>query len=389
MTALNKIVWNAIRCSKKELRLDISLKCGQSFRWKSLEFEENTVFIGVIKQNLLLFKQDDSFLHYCVVSGTMSEEAITDYFNLGVDLETLYTLWSKVDPIFNKISTDYPGVRMLRQDPVENLFAFICSANNNIQRISGMVENMAKHYGDKVAVFEDQDYYSFPHIHKLAQPGVETKLRELGFGYRAKYIEESAKKILDLGGEEWLLSLRKMDYNEAKQSLLQLSGIGPKVADCILLMSLDQPSSIPVDTHVFQIAQRYLPHLKANKTVTTKVYAEIGDYFRNLYGEYAGWAHSVLFSADLRHLQDLKTHTADDNEKDTKPKIKKEPKNGKKTSSKDSIKTEVKEEPNIKEDTNIKVEPVADIPEKAAKKRSKASRAVIDIDSGKAKKTKN
>ncbi len=108
-----------------------------------------------------------------------------------------------------------------------------------------------------------------------------------------------------------------------------------------------------------------------------------------MYGEYAGWAHSVLFSADLRHLQDLKTHTADDNEKDTKPKIKKEPKNVKKNSSKDSIKTEVKEEPDIKEDTDIKVEPETDIPEKAAKKRSKASRAVIDIDSGKAKKTKN
>merc|ERR1712200_68458 len=104
------------------------------------------------------------------------------------------------------------GVRMLRQDPVENLFSFICSAN----------------------------------IDNLAKPGVEEKLRDLGFGYRAKYIEESAKKILSLGGEDWLLSLRKLQYSEAKEALQQLSGIGPKVADCILLMSLDQPSSIPV-----------------------------------------------------------------------------------------------------------------------------------------------
>ncbi len=108
---------------------------------------------------------------------------------------------------------------------------------------------------------------------------------------------------------------------------------------------------------------------------------------RNLYGDYAGWAHSVLFSADLRHLQDLKTQNGNENEKDTKAKIKKEPK--KKSNSKDNIKTEVKEETDIKQENDIKEEPENDIPEKAAKKRTKASRAVIDHDNGKVKKAKN
>ena len=100
--------------------------------------------------------------------------------------------------------------------------------------------------------------------------------------------------------------VRSKPYDEAKMELLKLTGIGPKVADCILLMSLDQPSAIPVDTHMFQIAaQKYLPHLRGRKSVTEKMYTEIGDHFRGLYGEYAGWAHSVLFSADLRHLQSV------------------------------------------------------------------------------------
>ena len=87
---------------------------------------------------------------------------------------------------------------------------------------------------------------------------------------------------------------------------MKLSGIGPKVADCILLMSLDKTDAIPVDTHMFQIAaQKYLPHLRQHKSVTDKVYMEIGNHFRGLYGPYAGWAHSVLFSADLRHLQNV------------------------------------------------------------------------------------
>ena len=90
----------------------------------------------------------------------------------------------------------------------------------------------------------------------------------------------------------------------------------PKVADCILLMSLDQPSAIPVDTHMFQIAaQKYLPHLRHRKSVTDKVYEEIGDHFRGLYGPYAGWAHSVLFSADLRHLQNIKSESKGNQDK--------------------------------------------------------------------------
>ena len=101
---------------------------------------------------------------------------------------------------------------------------------------------------------------------------------------------------------------------------MKLSGIGPKVADCILLMSLDKTDAIPVDTHMFQIAAKsYLPHLKGCKSVTDKVYSEIGDHFRSLYGDYAGWAHSVLFSADLKEL----SHLQDDDDGTTKKKAKK------------------------------------------------------------------
>merc|ERR1712227_127201 len=104
-------------------------------------------------------------------------------------------------------------------------------------------------------------------------------------------------------GRDWLLSLRNMNYTEARSSLLELSGVGPKVADCILLMSCDQPGAVPVDTHMFNIAKQYLPHLNKTKTVTDRVYLEIGDHSRTLYGDHAGWAHSVLFSADLKHIQ--------------------------------------------------------------------------------------
>ena len=173
-----------------------------------------------------------------------------------------------------------------------------------------MVESLSTKYGNEVGTIihdnEPKTFYSFPKLEVLANnSGLEAELRKLGFGYRAGYIAKTAKQLVAAGGYQYLESLRKMPYHEAKTELLKLNGVGPKVADCILLMSLDQPSSVPVDTHMFQIAaQKYLPHLKKYKSVTDKVYNEIGDHFRSLYGDYAGWAHSVLFSSDLKHFQE-------------------------------------------------------------------------------------
>jgi len=315
--------WGQFFCPKTNLRLDITLKCGQSFRWKLLKPQsfscETPVYIGVLKHRLLLLTQDDSNLFYHCANNPGDEgieEDLRDYFQLKVDLPSLYSEWAKNDQIFEKISQNYPGVRMLRQEPLENVFSFICSANNNIARISGMVEKMCVEYGQFVGEFEEVKYFMFPELEQLSKPEVETRLRELGFGYRAKYIQQSAAFILDKGGISWLHSHRSMGYTEARQSLLQLAGVGPKVADCVLLMSMDQAGAVPVDTHMFNIAKQYLPHLAQIKTVTDRVYLEIGNHFRSLYGDYAGWAHSVLFSADLKHLKDNKT--ANVVEKETK-----------------------------------------------------------------------
>uniref|UniRef100_S4NSP3 N-glycosylase/DNA lyase n=2 Tax=Pararge aegeria TaxID=116150 RepID=S4NSP3_9NEOP len=193
---------------------------------------------------------------------------------------------------------------MLAQEPVENLFSFICSQNNHISRISSMVEKLCKHYGEEICEQDGVTYYSFPDVEKLSTPKVESELRQLGFGYRAKFIQKSAAQILEWEGEKWFAGLQDMKYKEARLELMKLCGIGPKVADCICLMSLNHLEALPVDTHVYQIAaQNYLPHLRGKKNVTEKMYSEIGDHFRSLYGDYAGWAHTVLFCADLKKFQ--------------------------------------------------------------------------------------
>lgn len=298
---------------------------------------------------------------------------LQSYLALTVPLSQLYEHWSSLDPVFARFATTFRGIRMLRQDPWECMCAFICSSNNNIARIGQMVQNLCTNFSPRLLEYtyrgpsgecDDEDvamtidYHPFPSPRALAQPGVEQKLRDLGFGYRAKYIHQTAKALCEEYGQSsdisdhghsyrsvqavlqeahgkvntesrlqeasdakkkpkkgassipeesfdvdeavyaYLRSLRTKSYPEAREALQRYQGIGPKVADCILLMSLDQPASIPVDRHVFQFAHRWY---KAKKNAR---YEELADFFRELWGEWAGWAHSVLFTADLRSFKD-------------------------------------------------------------------------------------
>ena len=138
-----------------------------------------------------------------------------DYFQVDVDVEILFDQWKTNDPHFAKVSDEFRGVRVLRQDPVENLFSFICSSNNNIPRISGMVEKLCQAYGQKLGELHGVTYYTFPCLKDLTGAKVEENLRKMGFGYRAKFISQSACFILKHHDSGWLEKLRSVSYEEA------------------------------------------------------------------------------------------------------------------------------------------------------------------------------
>ena len=145
-----------------------------------------------------------------------------------------------------------------------------------------MIDNLCLKYGHNL--FESEEFgtvYAFPDVTALSADTVEEELKKLGFGYRSKFIQKTAKTILDSEPkcpEKWFKSLQEMSYPEAREQLMRMPGVGPKVADCIALMSLNHLEAIPVDTHVWQIAvNQYLPHLKRNKSLTDKSYKEIGN----------------------------------------------------------------------------------------------------------------
>lgn len=231
----------------------------------------------------------------------------------SVSLERLYQIWSRQCPRLRQIAACLPGVRIVDQDPFECLISFICSSNNNIPRITKMLAAIRREYGRPLVripirgdVLNDEEYvlYSFPSLSRLAQLATEADLRnKCGLGYRAKYVMETLKLLQSLGGEAYLQELRAIqDPVIVQEKLCQFLGVGRKVADCVALFSLQQDNAIPVDVHVWDIARRdydIKKQLVSVKSLTPTVYKLVGDLFRERFREKAGWAHSLLFVAEL------------------------------------------------------------------------------------------
>ena len=343
--------WRKLPISLNELCLATTLRCGQSFRWR--QCDDQIIWACTLRGRIVQVSQSSkSHIQYrsiwpaaatigapltppSSVPPAASEEDETEienddtkallqyYLNLEPNLETLYAQWSASDANFRKKAPKFTGVRILRQDAWEALVGFICSSNNNIIRISQMVDKLCTYYGKYIGTLEGRAYHDFPPPSALTGADVETHLRELGFGYRAKYISQTAKMIAEKREAGWLDSLRNPEspayngtksmpagdmkpdgrdgYRLAHEKLLDLQGVGPKVADCVSLFGLGWGEAVPVDTHVWQIAQRDYKLGKGKNTSMTKgTYDMVANHFRKIWGKEAGWAHSVLFTADLR-----------------------------------------------------------------------------------------
>ncbi|KAI8999831.1 DNA glycosylase [Gaertneriomyces semiglobifer] len=297
--------WYSLDVSPTQLRIDTTLNCGQSFRWVKTGDNEWT---SVLSNKLISLRQtEEDILYNPHTSDADTVRALLyDYFQLDVDLEKLYAHW-KQDANFALKASSFTGLRTLQQDPFETLLVFICTSCNNIPRITSMISSLCHTYGTFISTYANHTFHAFPDLSALSHPNIEEKLRSLGFGYRAKYIANTVA-MLNQRGLEWLYALRNLDYGEAKAQLLQLSGVGPKIADCILLMSLNHTSAVPVDTHVYQIALRdYAHHLPSSKrsaktkTLSPDTYTRIQTLFGRVFGDRCGWAQTVLFTADLRY----------------------------------------------------------------------------------------
>jgi N-glycosylase/DNA lyase len=340
--------WRKLPVALTELCLATSLRCGQSFRWKQCP---DDTWACSLRGRIVQLSQEPSYVKYRSIwpsaveapptppssappteagdEGDDTFDLLHHYLNLQPNLTQLYEQWSTADANFRKKAPKFTGVRILRQDAWEALICFICSSNNNISRIMQMVDKLCLHYGPYIATLDGRAYHDFPQPSALTGEKVEAHLRELGFGYRGRFIVATARVIANDHEPGWLDSLRNPEspafgqhaspagpwktegrdgYRTAHEELLQLLGVGAKVADCVCLMGLGWGEAVPVDTHVWQIAVRDYKFGKGKHSSLTKAtYDSVANHFRKLWGQEAGWAHSVLFTADLRAFSERLT----------------------------------------------------------------------------------
>ena len=276
---------------REDLDLAATLRSGQVFRWTE---DSDGAWAGTIGERRVRFVQESDGALTWEADGPEGERAVREFLRLDdADLPVLAERWCAADEHFAEAWTQQPGIRVLRQDPAECFFSFLCASVAPIRRISHMLRAVAGAYGEPLGSLSGVPLTAFPRAARLAEADEET-LRGLGLGFRARRVAEAAQ-ALALLPENRLRTLREEPADVAKRELMGFFGVGEKIADCVSLFSLDKDGAIPVDTHIWRMARFwYAPDL-AGRTLTPAAYARVGEAFRDRFGPLAGWAQQTLF----------------------------------------------------------------------------------------------
>lgn len=271
----------------KSFELKDIFDCGQCFRWNE---EQDGSYTGVFKGNVVNVKKIGKDVYFKGICNGNIKDVIEDYFDLNRDYEKIKHTLAKIDKNMETSVNYGSGIRILNQDLWETIISFIISANNNIPRIKGIIERLSKNYGDKI-IWEGKEYYSFPTAKQLKNVTVE-EYRKLGLGFRDIRLYETTKMIL-----EKQVDLENLENEPntliVREELLKLSGVGPKVADCILLFSdLKRFDVFPIDVWV----RRVMNDLYIKEADETKVSKKkIEKLAKEKFGDLQGLAQQYLF----------------------------------------------------------------------------------------------
>lgn len=266
-----------------EIDLQNTLESGQTFRWQRNGDRYRTAFDG---EALEAWTAPEG-LRYRTTG--LPRHRVEHVLGIPDPLKEIHES-IRVEPRVREAIEEYGGMRVVNEEFFPTLVSFIISAQNNIPRIKDLVLELSRRYGEPARLNGDT-VHEFPRPAELAKAS-EQELREIGLGYRAPYVRESARMIRD--GELDPRRIKELDYYEAHTEVQRLVGVGDKVADCVLLFSLDFHEAVPIDTWIARTIEEYYPSLSGED------YRKTADNFRDLFGGYAGYAQNYLFHY-IRH----------------------------------------------------------------------------------------
>lgn len=272
---------------------EISINSGQMFLWK----KHKNSWYGTYGNHILKFTITDNEVEFCSTPKFDNWERFI--FRLDDNIQDIFTNFSN-DAILVKLLKKYRGLRLIRQDPYQCMISFACSSNTNISMIRMMLKKLSMKFGIKKEI-DNQIFFTFPTMRNLYKASIN-ELCSCSVGYRAKAIKSIAEKIVT--GVLTVDELYRSKYNEARKILTSIYGIGNKVADCILLFSLEKTEAFPIDVWMCRaifmyykrlIDNRNVTFMNANKKLSDNQYSILSDIMRDHFGKYGGYAQQYLF----------------------------------------------------------------------------------------------
>lgn len=255
-----------------EFNLGDTLECGQFFRFTKLL---NTYLVQSSDKLFSVFQQGNN-LYY----DGVEESFLIRFFRLDEDLNFILKEIDQ-DPMIHQAIRRYRGMRLIRQDPWECLLSFLCSSAKAISHIRFILEILCKSFGKKI-YWNHYIGYGFPELGGIKE---SFQLEAIKAGFRTAYLIKASQQV----NRTYLLSLKELSYQEARERLMRLSGVGKKVADCILLYSLDFLEAFPMDTWIKKGLQKI--YFKGERVGVKSMEEFVSHHF----GPYAGYAQLYLY----------------------------------------------------------------------------------------------
>jgi len=274
----------------QKINIEDTINSGQVFLWEKI----GRRWYGIDGQNVLIIDEKTKKIRKNSIEF--------HFFRQNDNFEEIYS-YMKKDKIVEKALDKFPGVRLLQQDPFQCYISFIISSNSNIPNIKTRLQNLCRKFGKK-KIINSNEFFLFPKSSIISNAPI-SKILDCGVGYRAKAIKEASIAVTN--GEIDFEKLKNMNYNNAKKELVKVFGIGNKVADCILLFSLNKFEAFPLDRWMLRILQKYYSNKfePTSKTITDKTYEEIHKKVVEHFGKYAGYSQQLLFKME-RELNNKK-----------------------------------------------------------------------------------
>ncbi|HUT05647.1 MAG TPA: DNA glycosylase [Nitrosopumilaceae archaeon] len=271
-----------------KINLENSINSGQVFLWE----QKQNNWYGINGRDILRINESGKIKSF-------SKQKI-DYFREKDDLEEILRSISK-DTTTRKAVRKYLGLRLLRQDPFQCYISFIVSSNSNIQKIKTCLEKICKNFGKKV-FFDGSEFFLFPEPKTLASASIQ-EIKICGVGYRSNFIKIASEMVCS--NEINFEYLKKCEYGKAKEILSKVPGVGNKVADCILLFSLDKLEAFPLDRWMIRILEKYYPDTFeiSTKSITHNQYEILHEKILNYFGPYSGYAQQFLFKMERENYK--------------------------------------------------------------------------------------